>query len=176
MTELYWGCLFGGIIFSFVTVIFGDLIGSMLGGVFDFMSSHAHAAFQPMTLVGGITAFGGAGILLTKYAAFGPPLVFAASLIIALLVSVVVFFVYIRPMENAENSLAFSIQELTGKLGEITIPIPHQGYGEVLIHLGAAGIYQIAASFDGDEIETGARVVVVDVKEDVLLVSRFENE
>ena len=51
---------------------------------------------------------------------------------------------------------------MEGKPGEVIVPIPATGYGEVIVRVGPAGVTsQIAASFDGEPIAAGDRVVVV---------------
>ena len=85
-----------------------------------------------------------------------------------------VYYGYVRPMRNSETSTAFSMKLLPGRIGEVTVPIPAQGYGEVLMSTGAGHTNQIAASFEKIAIQMGAKVVVVEVKGDTLYVSRFE--
>ncbi|MNR55843.1 hypothetical protein D3C85_1763010 [compost metagenome] len=77
-------------------------------------------------------------------------------------------------MRQSENSTAFSMRELTGKIAEVTVPIPQHGYGEVMVKVGAGFTNQIAASLDGTWLVSGSRVVIVEVKEDVLFVALLE--
>lgn len=177
MTEVYWGFFAGGVILAFVIVLFGDvldgMLDGMLDGVLDFLSLEFGEILNPMILVGGATVFGGAGILLTEYTAMQPVPIAVCALLLAVFCSLLVYFLYIKPMKKAENSTAFSIRELSGKIGEIITPVPSHGYGEILIRVGAGMTNQIAASFDHEEIASGTRVVVVEVKDNVLYVSPF---
>lgn len=165
METLYMACLIGGVLYAIVSVVFGDWLGQALDGLFDFMS------IDGLTLVGGLTVFGGAGVMLTRYTSFGGVTVAVLSLLIAIAAGAAVFFLYVKPMENSENSIAFSMQSLSGALGEVTVPIPAGGYGEVLLKVGAGVTNQIAASFEGTDIAAEAKVVVVEVKDSVLYVS-----
>lgn len=175
MVEVYWGCLILGILFALITTVFGDIIGSMLDGVFDFLSADGPDFLNPTVIVSWITTFGGTGVLLSEYTSLGSIPVAVLSAFVAVLLSVIVYFFYVKPMQNTENSIGFSIRDFTGKLGEVTVPIPINGYGEVVIPIGGGLSNQIAASFDREEIETGAKVVVVDVKDDTLYVSIIEH-
>jgi membrane protein implicated in regulation of membrane protease activity len=112
--------------------------------------------------------------MLEHYAALAALLDAVIAIIAAVLVGILVFMFYVRPMQNSENSTGYSIHDLSGKLGEVLVPIPARGYGEVLIRTGAANTNQIAASYNGEDIASGARVVVVEVREDTLYVSRIE--
>ena len=174
MLELYWGCLAGGVLFALITVVFGDILGDAFDGVFDALSFDHLDFLQPMVLVSGMTVFGGTGVTLTRYTSMEPFPVAVISVIAAVLLSIAVFFLYVKPMKNTENSTGFSIQDLVGKIGEVSVPIPAKGYGEVLVRIGAGNSNQIAASFDGEELPAGIRVVVAEVKDSTLYVFRYE--
>lgn len=173
MLELYWGCFAGGILFALVVVILGDLIGHIFSGLGNFM---AHGVLDPVVIGGALTSFGGTGILLTEYSTVHPALIFILALMAAILLSLLIFLAYVKPLRNSENSTGFSIHDLSGKIGEVITPVPANGYGEVLVKIGAGNTNQIAASFDHEEIQSGTRVVVVEVKNDTLYVARFENK
>lgn len=175
MEQLFWACLAGGVLFALVTVIFGDLISNAIDGVLDFLSVDGLWKIRPMVLVSWITSFGGAGLLLTHYTALGSLWVVVIALAAAIGLSILIFVAYVRPMENSENSTAFSIRELSGLIGEVLVPIPPRGYGEVLLKVGAGRTNQIAASFEGNSLAAGERVVVVEVRDDTLFVSRLDD-
>lgn len=171
METLFLSCLIGGILYALVSVIFGDWLGQALDGAFDFLSLDGHSWLSPTALVGGITVFGGAGVMLQRYTAWGSAAIVTAALFLALLAGTAVFFLYIKPMEESENSIAFSLNGMSGMLGDVLVPIPAQGYGEVMVKVGAGFTNQIAASFEGVEIAGGSRVVVVEVRDSTLYVS-----
>lgn len=171
METLFMACLIGGILYAIVSVVFGDWLSQALDGMLDFLSLEGHPWLQPTSIVGGITVFGGAGLLLERYTTFGAAAVIFVALFIAIIAGTGVFFLYIRPMEESENSIAFSLQALSGMLGEVLVPIPASGYGEVMVKVGAGFTNQIAASFEGVDIAGGKRVVIVEVKDSTLYVS-----
>lgn len=174
MEGLFWGCLIGGVIFAVVSVILGDVISNALDGALDFLSLDGYPWIEPMTIVGAITAFGGAGLLLTEYAGLGAGATVILALLIAFLLGAGVFFLYVKPMKNSENSTAYSVNDFAGALAEVITPIPEKGYGEVLVRAGAGYSNQIAGSFDGRPIPGGSRVVVVEVKDSTLYVSAMD--
>lgn len=98
----------------------------------------------------------------------------AASLAAAIVLMVILYFVYVKPMRKAENSTGYSIRDLIGQIGEVSVPIPADGYGEVLVTAGFGRVNQIATSFDGKAIPDGTRVIVVDAADGVLRVSPFD--
>lgn len=174
METLFLACLIGGIVYAIVSVLFGDWLGEALDGALEFLSVEGYPFIQSTVLVGGITVFGGAGFLLTRYSSLGIWMVLIAALLIAIVAGALVFFLYVKPMENSENSIAFSLESLSGALAEVIVPIPEKGYGEVLVKVGAGFTNQIAASFEGTSIPNEARVVVVEVKDSTLYVSEVD--
>ncbi len=166
-------CLIGGVLYALVSVVFGDWIGQALDGALDFLSLDGHSWLSPTALVGSITVFGGAGLMLQRYTGFGPFAIVMVALLIAIVAGLAVFFLYIKPMEQSENSIAFSRNGMSGMLGEVLVPIPAKGYGEVIVKVGAGFTNQTAASFDGVDIAGGSRIVVVEVKDSTLYVSEI---
>lgn len=171
MQTLYLGCLALGVIFAVVSVVVGDLIGSALDGVFDAVSFDF---LNPAVLAGGVTVFGGAGILLTRYSGLEDGVILALSLLIAAFMGMVLYLGVIKPMDKSEVSTGFSMTDLPGKIGEITIPVPALGYGEIMVKFGAGNSLHTAASFEQLPLPAGIKVVVVEVQEGVALVSEFE--
>lgn len=174
MLDIYWICFSGGVLFALVTLVFGDILGDIFGGLFDSLSIDHLDFLQPMVLVGGLTIFGGSGIMFNQYTNLDPRLVAALSLMISVILSVLIYFAYVKPMKNSENSTGFSQKDLVGKIGEVSVPIPAKGYGEVIIRIGAGNTNQIAATLDHDEIPAGSRIVVGEVKEGILFVFPYE--
>lgn len=174
MLEIYWGCLIGGLLFGFVSLFFGDLLGDAFDGVVEAVSPDGLDFLHPMTVVGGITLFGGIGLMLTKYSSLGSVEAGIASGAGALLFSILIFFLYVKPMKKSEASMGYSMKELVGKVGEVTVPIPENGYGEVLIKIGVQQAYHIAASYDNAPIDRDTSVVVIEEREGTVYVTRME--
>lgn len=169
MTELYWICFIGGAVFAVLLVVFDSALGGWLDGVLDVLPDAVH----PMSLVGGVVAFGGAGILFTQYSPFAAWVSLALSLLIAVALAVGLFFFYVKPMREAENSIAYSMSELPGRIGEVTIPIPVGGFGEVEFSFGHGRFHEIAESAEGEELAAGERVLAIEVKDRVVRVCRW---
>ncbi|CAM4402614.1 protease [Paenibacillus phoenicis] len=163
MEALFWGCFVGGALFAVISAVLGDLIGSWLDGVFDFLSADF---LKPIITASAITSFGGAGILLDRYTGLGTAVVVVLAIVAAVLLSATVYFAYVKPMENSENSTGFSESELPGKIGEVTVPIPAQGYGEVMVKQVGGNSLHIASSWDRKEIPAGTAVVVIGTAKD----------
>ncbi|WP_371381046.1 NfeD family protein [Sporomusa aerivorans] len=171
MLEIYWGCFLFGVIFAAGTLLFGDVLHNAVSLSTEFSLEHL-AWLQPMVIVGGITGFGGSGLLLARYTELTDPAVVIFSVCIAALLSVLVYFVYVKPMRHCENSSGFFITDLIGKTGEVIVLIPAGGFGEVLIRVGAGNTNQTAASYSKIELPAGTKIVVAEIREGVLYVYR----
>ncbi|WP_201317764.1 NfeD family protein [Paenibacillus sp. EPM92] len=170
MFELYVICFVTGIVLIFLSLIFGDMVDGIFSKALDALDS---SVFNSTVLLAGVTTFGGVGILLTKYSAMAGG-VLACSVLFAVASCTLVYFLYVKPAQNAENSVAFSLHQLSGKLCEVITTIPATGFGEVLVKVGAGVTNQIAASFDGEEIRAGEQAVIVEVKDGTLYVTKFQ--
>ena len=169
MLDIYWICLIGGLVFSVLALLFGDFLDGIADGAFEVLD-----VLDPLSIVGGLTVFGGAGVVITETADLGAGPTAALAAAVGLGLAIAMHFVYVRPMKRSENSTGFSIQEYHGKLGEVITAIPATGYGEVIVRMGASNTFRTAASFDGNSIERGTRIVVVEIRDGDLLVTPFD--
>lgn len=175
MMAVYWGCLIGGIFYSMLTVLFGDLLGDHdvpHGG--EVHGDHGIDFLKPAVIVSAVTVFGGSGVLLTKYAGLAVLSATVLSIGIGVIAAVAIYFLYIRPMRNSETSMGYSMSDLVGMIGEVMTTIPEKGYGEVMLKVGAANACQIAASADNINIASGTKVVVVQADRDTLYVTPLD--
>lgn len=174
MLEIYWSCLIGGALFALVIVFVGDLIGHVFDGFLDCLSMDHLDFLSPTVVVAGITVFGGSGIMVSRYTSLNEIYVTVLSLTLAVCISAFLYFAYIRPMKNTENSTAVSVQDLVGKIGEVNVPIPQKGFGEVILRVGAGNTNQIAGTLDGEQLPAGIKVVVAAVKEGIVYVFPYD--
>ncbi|SEN38631.1 NfeD family protein [Lihuaxuella thermophila] len=168
---VFWGCLIGGVIFTLLTLLLGDLLAGIMDGLMEF----GFPIFQPITLVGAITVFGGTGLILDQVTLLTPTYLLIWAIIAAILSFFLLYAFYVRPMKNAENSTGFRLADLKGKTGEVTVTIPARGFGEVMILTSAGNTNQIAASAEQVEIPRGSSIIVVEIKEHILYVARKES-
>jgi len=174
METLYWICFIFGILYTIIVVIFGDILESTMDATLEWLQLDNLPFIQPITLIGGISIFGGAGILLSRYSQLHTGYTFLLSLAIGMFGVILLYFIYVKPMENAETSLAYSVSQLVGKLASVSVSIPAEGFGEVIVKTGAGVSNHIAASFDQKPIAAEQSTVVVEVKEGILYVSEID--
>lgn len=148
---------------TFIYVIFNDL----LDGLID-------VGFNPALILTFFTFLGASGFLLEHFTSNDHILIFFISLIISILLSLLLHFYVFTPLKKAETSLAYSQNSLEGKLAKVIIPIPIDGYGEVVISNTSGTISKSAISLDKKEIKEGESVIVIYVMDGVLVVSPYE--
>ena len=65
---------------------------------------------------------------------------------------------------------------LGGQLGRVIVPIPVDGFGEVVIETTSGMISKRATGYDNEAIDYDETVLVVDVKDGTLFVRTYEKK
>lgn len=164
MLIVYWNCLIFGIAFALISLVIGEVIGHWLDSAAAALHLHHFDFMQPIVLVGGITAFGAAGIIFHKYTMLGVTLIAVLALLIAIVLSALTYIFFVRNMNKAEHSIGHSVRELVGRAAEVSVTIPTLGYGEIIIRTNSGVSNYPAVSFDGLEISQGQKVVIVEMR------------
>ncbi|RCW73239.1 NfeD family protein [Saliterribacillus persicus] len=145
----------------------------MLDGLLDSIFDGIGELLNPLLLFGTLSVVGGAGVILTKYTSLNTIYVLLISVLFGIGAYVLIYFFLVIPMSNAESSTSISVNDLEGKVGEVITTIPANGMGEVFISSTNGSRNETALSFDQKEIKQGTRVVVVEVKDQLLYVSEL---
>jgi membrane protein implicated in regulation of membrane protease activity len=169
LESIYLICIGVGLLYSFITLFFGDSVTDWLHGV------HL-PALQPILWVSGLTAFGGVGFLLSRLTSFSVPTILALAFLGGAALAVAAYFIWVEPMSQAETSTGYSMLQLVGRVGEVWTTIPANGLGEVLISMVSGTTNNMAASLTNEPIKEGTRVLVVEVREHVLYVTPLQNQ
>ncbi|MFY0543950.1 serine protease [Brevibacillus sp. H7] len=169
LDSIYLICIGVGLVYTFVTLFLGDAASDWL--------NHAHLpVLQPVLWVSGLTAFGGAGFLLSRLTSYSPLTSLALAAIGGVALAIAAYFIWVEPMSDAEASTGYSMQQLVGRVGEVWTTIPEKGFGEVLISMVSGTTHHMAASLTREPIREGTRVLVVEVREHVLYVTPLPNQ
>jgi membrane protein implicated in regulation of membrane protease activity len=128
---------------------------------------HAHhgadspSFFNFATLTAFLAWFGGAGFLLTRYAAVWPLLAFAGAVGFGLAGATVMFAVLAKVLWSPHENLDPDDYDLVGQVGVVSSPIREAGTGEIIFSL--AGVRRVAGarSEDGRAIAKGVEVAIV---------------
>lgn len=154
-------------ILTILYLFFGDFLEGF-GEISPFLN--------PILILAFFTFFSAAAYILERTTSLSAAAVIFLAVVIALIFDTVLnVFVFI-PMASAEASLLYTEDSLKGRIGKIIIPIPEDGFGEIMIDSKSGMISKPAASFDNEIIAEGSQVLVIEVKNGVLYVIPYESD
>ncbi|MBP2242791.1 membrane-bound ClpP family serine protease [Cytobacillus eiseniae] len=158
-------------LYLYVLVISGSLIilylffGDMVEGL-----SEAAGFLHPVLVLAFFTFLSAIGYLLESLTGMNGVLIFVIAALTSLILDTLLNIFVLIPLANTEESLVYTEESLKGRIATVIIPIPQDGFGEILIESISGRISKPASSFDNTTIEEGKKVLVIDVKDGVLFV------
>ncbi|TAN34768.1 hypothetical protein EPN29_01660 [bacterium] len=165
--DLVFGvCLLLGGGLLLLTLIVDDIFGGLLGAIhlgFDV----AGVSPTPM-LLGFVAMFGVGGLFGLHSIDAGPGVATLTGVVAGALGSGVVFAAF-KVLRQSESTETFSLQDMVGSTGRVSVAIPANHFGTVLISFAGA-THNLTATADA-EIPAGRAVRVVSVAGGNLVVS-----
>ncbi len=165
--DLVFGvCLLLGGALLLLTLIVDDIFGGILGAIhlgFDV----AGVSPTPL-LLGFIAMFGVGGLFGLHSLGLSPGGASLTGVVAGALGSSVVFGAF-KVLRQAESTESFSLQDMVGSTGRVSVAIPASRFGTVLISFAGAS-HNMTATAD-DEIPAGKQVKVVAVAGTNLVVA-----
>jgi membrane protein implicated in regulation of membrane protease activity len=175
-TTMYLGCFLLGFSLSLVSWLFGALHLHLPHGLHAHGAAHVHAhahghthaaprAASPSpynfaTVTAFLAWFGGAGYLLTLYAAVWPLLALALAAIVGCIGAAAVFTVMAKVLWSPDENLDPDDYEIVGLVGTVCSPIRQSGTGEILFSQAGTRRVAGARSEGGVAIDKGVEVVI----------------
>ena len=159
-------CLLAGGAMLLLTLIVDDIFGGLLGAIhlgFDV----AGVSPTPM-LLGFVAMFGIGGLFGLHGLNAGVGIATLVGVVAGLVGSGVVFGAF-KVLRQAESSDTFSLQEMIGSTGRVSVGIPANRFGTVLISFAGAS-HNLTATADA-AIPAGSQVKVVGVAGTNLVVA-----
>jgi len=141
----------------------------------DFLEAVGEATFlSPVLILSFITFFSATGYILELITPLHSLLILAISIILALILDTLLNVFVLIPLSSAEESLSYTEESLKGMVGKVIIPIPENGFGELVIESKFGVISKPAREMENGSIEEGEKVLVLKVKDGVLYVVPYE--
>jgi membrane-bound ClpP family serine protease len=168
MESLYLILFIIGLAYAVLTVFVGDIFHTHFdvgGGHLPFIS--------PTTIGSFITVFGGIGYFLSTKTSFSGALIGGISIVIAIVVSALMFFFIVVPLLNAEKTAAYSAHEMIGRTAEVVTVIVENSKGEIIYEQGGSRLSAPAKTANGLTIKQGEVVTIVDVISGTFIVQKF---
>lgn len=143
-------------------VLFADAIDGMDGGIFN-----------PTTILSFLLFVCASGFILLKLTDWDDKIVVVVALLISAILTFLLYFFVLVPLASAEVSTAYTNESLQGQIGRVIVPIPSDGYGEIVIETVGGVISKRAAGYDKEEIEYDKQVLIIDVDNGTFLVKEY---
>ena len=121
-----------------------------------------------------ITITAAAGYIFEKFSSISALIILIIAMFISIIVTTALYFFLLIPLRSAEVSLTYTEQSLEGQTAKVIVPIPLDGFGEIVIESVNGVISKRAASFQNIEIPYDAEVLIIEVKESTAYVTLYE--
>lgn len=152
-------------IITLLYVLFGDILGGA-GEVAGFLN--------PTLILAFIIFFSAIAYGFEFLTALSHVLIIGISVVVAFILDAILNMFVLIPLSSAQESLVYTTDSLKGRIGRVIIPIPSDGFGEVVLHNKSGTISKPAASFRHTAIQEGEKVLIIEVRDGVLYVSSYE--
>ena len=144
LSQIYLICFGVGLVFAIVSAFFADVFGghhfegdagAPHGHAEGGFSSHDMPGFSPLsptTIASFMTAFGGFGLIFSKFSATASPWIhIPVSIAAGSAVAAVVFVIFNRIFRSTQSSSEGRVAELVGQSATVISPIAPGGVGEI---------------------------------------------
>lgn len=163
-------------VYLFILIISG-LLTVMYFFLGDFLEvfSDMPPLLNPALILAFITFLSAMAYILEIVTTF-PPIhtLIISSLVAFILAMVLNIFIFI-PLRSKGKSISDSERSFKGRIGEVILTVPKGGFGEIVIESERGTISKAASSLENIEIPHGKRVLVIEVKDEVLYVVPYES-
>lgn len=164
MEQIYMYVLLAAGALTVLYVFFGDIA--------DF--GEALPMFNPTVVLAFITFGAAIGFLLETATQFNEWSVLMIAAALAAVLDLLLYFFILLPLSSAESSIAYSEDSLPGQVANVIIPIPVDGYGEVVLETYAGVISKRATGYDNEAIGQDQKVLIIEVNDSTLYVQAYE--
>ncbi|HRP89421.1 MAG TPA: NfeD family protein [Edaphocola sp.] len=177
LKSFWYVALISSAIFVLQTVM--TLIGSGhdVDGVsadFDGNLDHADAPFQLFSfrnVINFLLGFGWTGVMFFPSISNAFLLVLLATIVGCLFVFL--FFVIIKQLLKLSEDNTFKYENLINHIGQVYLTIPAGMSGKGKVQISSKGTnHELSAMTEGEQLSSGASVIVTSVKDNILIVKR----
>ncbi len=165
ITQVYLYALIISGAITIVYVLFSD-VAEGLGEVNPFL--------DPAVILSFITFTSATAYILELVVDWHSGVVLSVAIAIAVVLDTLLYFFILLPLASAEVSLAYSDESLMGQVGRVIVPIPVDGYGEIVIETINGRINKRATGYENTAIEYGKEVLLIEVKEGAFVVKEYK--
>lgn len=114
------------------------------------------------------------GYLLEFVTDLSSGIILIISLGLAMVLDFLLYFFILLPLKSAEVSLAYTDESLAGKVGKVIVPIPVDGFGEIIIESVNGVLSKRASGYDNIPIDYGKEVLIIEIQAGTFIVKEYE--
>ena len=129
---------------------------------------------DPAVVLSFITFVAAVGYILELVTAWNSGIILVIALATAFVLDLLLYFFILLPLRSAEVSMAYTDESLLGQVGKVIVPVPVDGFGEIVIETVNGLISKRAAGYENTAIEYGKEVLVIEVKNGTFIVKEYE--
>ncbi|WP_179965998.1 MULTISPECIES: hypothetical protein [Lysinibacillus] len=160
ITLVLAGCI------TIVYLLFSEILDGAFEGV---------PLIDPAVILSFITIGSAGAYLFEKFTSWSTIFVLIIASIISTGITAIIYFFVLIPIRSAESSLAYTEESLGGQVGRVIVPIPVDGFGEIVIESVNGIISKRATGFDNEAIEYDEEVLIIEAKDGTVYVKKYES-
>jgi hypothetical protein len=132
--------------------------------------------FDPAVILSFITFTAAAGYFFERFFNFSSLTNFIIAIVLSSMFTALLYYFLLVPLRSAEVSLAYTDESLESQLAKVIVPVPLNGFGEIVIETANGIISKRAASYHDVEIPYDSQVLIIEMKDGTAFVAVYENE
>mgnify|MGYP001562697653 CR=1 FL=1 len=183
---VYLCCFFVGLGFAILSALMSGVFSGGAEAHVDSVGGHVDAPgmahdgpvhfspLSPVTLAMFIATFGGTGILMKKLLNLPPIVHVPVAGVSGIVVGLAVSWFFYKVMVKTQSSSHARTEEAIGAEAEVTVPIPHEGLGEIAYTLRGTRLTNPARTADGKELPARTSVKVVKQVGNTFIVQKLQ--
>ncbi|MER2088254.1 hypothetical protein [Sporosarcina sp. JAI121] len=158
-----------GLIIAGLATLLYIFFSDMAEGVGD-----ASPFLDPAVILSFITFVAASGYILELVTTWGSGIILVVALVTAFVLDLLLYLFVLLPLRSAEVSLSYTDESLMGRVGKVIVPVPVDGFGEIVIESVNGMISKRAAGYENLAIEYGKEVLIIEVKDGTFIVKEYE--
>ncbi|WP_342506864.1 hypothetical protein [Sporosarcina sp. FSL K6-2383] len=134
----------------------------------------ASPLLDPAIILAFITLAAAGGYILELVTALNSGIIIVIALVIAAVLDFLLYIFVLLPIRSAEVSLAYTDESLEGQVAKVIVPVPVDGFGEIVIETVSGILSKRAVGYENRAIEYGKEVLIIEVKDGSFIVKEYE--
>jgi cytochrome c biogenesis factor len=152
------------------------LLNLFFGHFIDHLFNVADGYFNTTSTLCFVGVTSAIGYFLSKHTSLSTFIILVIGILVSLILTVVLNTFVFVPLSKMESSTAFRIEDMRGLVGEVTLTIPANSIGEVMIKTPMGIVSRTAVSFNKVDIALWEKVLIVDVVDNIFHVEKYGEE